>query len=74
MKANRVVTTYMEKYHARKVGVAYEHAKAVLDGASSVYLVERGEITIPGLDQQRRQVCTLRFERILTDPEVPHEG
>lgn len=65
---SRVITQFMQKYHARKAWVTTDKARAILDSASAIYAVEEGEITVPSLGNQRRFVRTLRFEQIVPDP------
>jgi hypothetical protein len=69
-KKTRVVVNYMEKYHTREAGVTSGEARAVLEGASVIYAVEQGTITIPEYENQERMVCTLRFERIIAPPRA----
>ena len=61
----RTTTIYMEKYVSRAVRVTQVEALSIAREASSVYAVEQGEIEIPSFENQRRLVCTLRFERIV---------
>lgn len=59
-------TIYSERYVPRTVHVTADEARSVLDTASCIYAVEQGEIEIPSYENQRRLVCVLRFERIIT--------
>ena len=61
----KIVTQYMEKYHARKRPVTTEEAAQIVATASVIYAVEQGEIIIPSYDNQRRLVVTMRFEQIV---------
>lgn len=61
----KTVTIYSERYYARSNQVMPHEALAVARDADVIYAVEQGEIEIPGLNQQRRLVCVLRFERII---------
>jgi len=63
-------TIYSEKYFSRACHVMPHEARSVLENASVIYGVEQGEIEIPSLDNQRRMVCVLRFERIVPKPEI----
>lgn len=58
-------TIYMEKYVSRAVHVTQAEALAIAQESSCVYAVEQGEIEIPSFENQRRLVCTMRFERIV---------
>jgi hypothetical protein len=49
--------------------------KEIAGEADCIYAVEQGEIEIPSFNNQRRIVCVLRFERIVSEPAAqrPHQ-
>ena len=65
LSRTRVTTLYMETYFSRAKHVTQAEALSIAQEASCIYAVEQGEIEIPSFENQRRLVCTLRFERIV---------
>ena len=61
----RTVIIYAEKYKPRQAVVLPHETKRVAEEADAAWVVEQGEVELPGLSKQRRLFSVIRFEKIV---------